>query len=101
MEWTVNHYLLTIRANQVFQVTITPDLERKRLRHILLEQHRSVIGTQYLNDGEGHLFTNPPLADQTLECLLNEAFELTVQKTKQFNPYDVPEQVYASIRSFG
>ena len=97
---TVNHYPLTISADTVyqFQVTITPTLEQKRLRFSLLEQHRDVLGTQYLFDGESLMFTTFRVEDQSLECLLyGKSYGLTIQQTRRLLPQDIPKQVYALL----
>ena len=97
---TVNHYPLEIRADAVFQyqVDFTPDTQRKGTRRSLLDQHRDVLGTQFLFDGQHLLFTTCPLEDQTLDCnLQGKDYQLMLQNTKQYNPQEVPAQVYALL----
>jgi hypothetical protein len=67
---TVNHFSLSITARVVFQfqVTITPETLREKHRHLLLEQHRDVLGSHYLFDGHSLMFTNSPMEDLTLDC---------------------------------
>ena len=98
-EFFVNHYPLTISASAVFQyqVTITPEVEQKGMRHRLLQMNSNVLGTQYLYDGEKLLFTTEPLVDQTLLLKDRDGHEVTIQNTKQYEPTEVPKQVYALL----
>ena len=98
-EYFVNHYPLTISASAVFQyqVTITPEVEQSGMRRRLLQMSSNVLGTQYLFDGENLLFTTELLSDQTLLLMDRDGHEVTIQNTKQYEPKQVPKQVYALL----
>lgn len=99
----VNHFALTIRANAVFQYSVSflPELDSTRARRRMVEQHGDILGPGWLYDGAAIAFSPLQLGDGSdfsLESTYqNRTYEIHLHQTNQMAGQAVPLQVYGLL----